>query len=188
VNKLFYPFVVFIILVSISCKKGCTDPLAYNYNANKTIDKGNCKFYDLVYLDSIKITRVNSQNSLGNNWDAGDSLDFDNDNSNPDISLEIVTPNDYHDFSVNMYTNINPFNPDIIFDFNNDFASDMWASNGYKIYVYDFEMNFTTQLIDSVFIMPFNSDGSSRSDRFQKEVVLEYFNEGIGLIAYFSWD
>ena len=171
-----------------SCRKGCTDPLAYNYNANRTVDNGNCKYYDLVYLDSIKISRINSQNELGNNWDSGDSLDYDNDDSNPDVSLKVITPSGYHAFSVNMFTNVNPFYPDIVFDFNNDFASDMWSSNGFSILIYEFEMDFSTKLIDSVYIKPFDANESRKSDRFKKRVVLDYFADSIGLTAFFSWD
>ena len=110
-KKILYLFIFLISLLFFSCRKGCTDPLAYNYNANRTVDKGNCKYYDLVYLDSIKISRINSQNELGNNWDSGDSLDYDNDDSNPDVSLKVIAPSGYHAFSVNMFTNVNPFYP-----------------------------------------------------------------------------
>ena len=184
----FFCLVITIAIFSTSCKKGCTDPLAYNYNSNRTIDNGSCKVYDLIYLDSIRIDRIRSQNSLGNNWDSGDSLDFDNDDSNPDISLKIVTPSGYHAPSVNMFTNINPYNADVLFDFNDDFASDMWSNGGYTVYVYDFEMNFSTQLIDSIFIMPFDAIEKRRSQRFKKRIVFDYFERGIGLTAYFSWE
>lgn len=187
-KKILYLFIFLISLLFFSCRKGCTDPLAYNYNANRTVDNGKCKYYDLVYLDSIKISRINSQNELGNNWDSGDSLDYDNDESNPDVSLKVITPSGYHAFSVNMFTNVNPFYPDIVFDFNNDFASDMWSSNGFSILIYEFEMDFSTQLIDSVYIKPFDANESRKSDRFKKRVVLDYFADSIGLTAFFSWD
>jgi hypothetical protein len=187
-NKFVFSLFITLLVLTSSCKKGCTDPLAYNYKPNKTVDNGKCKYYDLVYLDSIKISRVRSQNSLGNNWDSGDSLDYDNDNSNPDISLKIITPSGYNHSSVNMYTNVNPFDANILFEFNNDYASDMWSQNGFLVYVYDFEMNFSTQLIDSLWINPFNSDQTGKSNRFQKEVEFEYNSDGIGLVAYFRWE
>ena len=50
-TKLFFPLLLLIISISVSCDKeedeisGCTDSLSYNYNPNAVSDDGTCEYY-----------------------------------------------------------------------------------------------------------------------------------------------
>ena len=177
-----------LIICFNSCKKGCTDPLAYNYNSNRTIDNGSCRFYDLIYLDSLRLTRFDDANSLGNNWESGDSLDYDNDNSYPDVYIKVKTPSGYLYDPFEYYEDISPFNPDLFIDYNDNISSNNWQEEGFVLYIYDYELNSSFQLMDSVEVMPFNYNGTSKSRRYIREHHYNYMSNGIGLSLYFHWE
>ena len=177
-----------LFLFISSCKKGCTDPLAYNYNSNKTIDNGNCNYYDLVYVDSIKIKRFPSVNQLGNTWDGGDSLDIDNDNTFPDIHIKVKTPIGYINEINHWPGSVNPFSCNLLFNCGNSISSNAWDQAGFTFYIYDYEYNLSLQLIDSLIISPFNFNGSGRSNRFIRKYELDSSSDEIDFTVYFHWD
>ena len=45
------------------------DPLAYNYNAHRSVDNGRCKYHNHVTIDSIRIFNISDTDENGVEWD-----------------------------------------------------------------------------------------------------------------------
>jgi hypothetical protein len=175
-------------VVLLSCKKGCTDPEAYNYNSNRTIDNGSCRYYKTVTLDSVKVNSFAELNNQNQGWDAGFSPDIDNNNTLPDLFLGFRSPTNYVSNNATvLYYDVNPFDVDYTFELNPKLTSSQWINSGYWIYLYDLEYDNTFELIDSVFIEPFDYYGSTRDTRFQKVISVDKGFNLMNLKAYFSW-
>ena len=185
--SLYIVCVLFSTLCFNSCKKGCTDPLAFNYNSNRTEDNGSCRYYDLVFLDSIRINRISEVDQIGYGWDAGDTLDVDNDFTFPDLYVTVLTPSGYLYNSTSYWSDINPNYCDVLMDFSGQISSSQWEQNGFIIYLYDYEYDNTIQFIDSVFVNPYNYNATSKSQRFKTSISTDYNIEGIGVDVYFDW-
>ena len=186
----FYRFILIFVIVSLffSCKRGCTDPFAYNYKPNKTVDNGKCKFYDIVYVDSLRINRLPSVNTIGNSWDGGDSLDFDNNNSYPDIHIQVNTPSGYYIIGDEFWSDVNPFSSNLFAYYGDKISSSGWEENSFTFYIFEWDLDFSMQLIDSIVINPFKQEERNRKHRFLEEVNLDYNNDGIGMDFYFHWE
>ena len=65
----FFIYIILFVFITTSCKKGCTDPLAYNYNAHRSIDNGRCKYHNFVRIDSIRILNISDTDQNGVEWD-----------------------------------------------------------------------------------------------------------------------
>ena len=185
-NKIFL-IIVFLSTFS-SCKKGCTDPEAYNYNINRTIDNGSCSYYQTVTLDSVKVNSFAEFNNQNEGWDAGFLPDIDNDNTLPDLSLGFRSPTNYvSNNSTVIYDDVNPFDVDYTFELNPKLTSSQWINSGYWIYLYDIEYDYTYEIIDSVFLEPFDNYGTFRDARFKRVISVDKGFNLVNLEAYFSW-
>ncbi len=184
----------FLIIIGMtallfSCKKGCTDPEAYNYNMNRSIDNGSCKYYNTVTLDSVKVNSFAEFNNQSQGWDAGSSADIDNDNTLPDLFLGFKSPNNYiSNNSTVVYYDVNPFDVNYTFELNPKLTSTQWINSGYWVYLYDIEFDNSYEPIDSVFLEPFDNYGSSKDERFQKTISVDKGFNLLNIVAYFSWN
>src|SRR5687768_2902021 len=66
--KYFFTSLFLLILLSLaigSCKKGCTNPSANNYNASADSDDASCRFCDSVIIDYefLSAIRIDSRSS-----------------------------------------------------------------------------------------------------------------------------
>ena len=178
--------IIFLTASMYCCKKGCTDPEAYNYNVNRSIDNGRCKYYNTVSLDCVVINSFAELNHQGNGWDAGVSPDTDGDNTFPDLFLSFITPTGYESYS-NIREDVNPFDVYYTFEIVPKLTSSQWFDSGYWIYLYDFEYDNTFELIDSVFLEPFDYYESSSSSRFKTKISINKGFNMLNMDAYFSW-
>ena len=183
---------LFLILIFSTifnaCKKGCTDPEAYNYNINRTIDNGSCKYYQSVPLDSVKVYSFPELNNQNQGWDAGYSSDIDSNNTFPDLFLGFISPTNYVNNNLTyVYNDVNPFIVDYTFELMPKLTSSQWINLGYWIYLYDLEYDNSFEPIDSVYLEPFDNYGSSRSERFKTSMAVNQGFNNLNLEAYFSW-
>tara|TARA_B100000683_G_scaffold79120_1_gene78165 strand:+ start:1862 stop:2407 length:546 start_codon:yes stop_codon:yes gene_type:complete len=180
-NKYILYFTLIFILPLTGCKKGCTDPLGYNYNANRSIDNGRCKYHQFVSLDSIKIYHVKDENDNGIGWDYPFSwwdLTFD---VFIDDELVHILPDIYSvNFSTYMTENFTVDLSDV-----NSLKNYDWESSEYKIVIYDYD-NPNIEPVDSAVINPFYYLGSRQNDRFFDSI--SYDQHDLDFTAYFSWD
>lgn len=152
-----------------SCKKGCTDPLAHNYNEKKTKDNGTCEVYSSVQLSSIDISTIPEHNSNGVIWDGGNGDDLDNDNTLPDLYVRFKAESGYAYVPTTYMPTILPSNvnktqyltPISILD---------WEDKSFWAYFYEIDLSGSSrELIDSVEIQPYLK-GASDSFRDTLEV------------------
>lgn len=186
VNKLLT--LVILLLIFNACKKGCTDPDAYNYNMNRTEDNGSCKYYQSVSLDSVRVYSFSELNNQNQGWDAGYSNDIDSNNTLPDLFLGFISPSNYVNNNLTyVYNDVNPLIVDYTFELMPKFTSSQWVNLGFWIYLYDLEYDNTYEPIDSVYLEPFDNYGSSRTERFKNSMTVSRGFNKLNLVAYFSW-
>ncbi|HIP37605.1 MAG TPA: hypothetical protein EYG85_12210 [Crocinitomix sp.] len=176
-----------VLLISFnSCKKGCTDPYATNYNAKKTKDNGKCEFYSRVILHSVDVLKIPEKNSNGNFWDAGTDGDLDNDNSFPDLYVSFKAEGGYSYEPSTYYPTIDPYNVDRNFDINPAIYTTEWRNNkGFYVYFYEVDLSGSVfDLIDSVQVIPFDINGSG--DRFRDTLLIT--KGAIEFKANMSWE
>ncbi len=173
-----------IVLPFQSCKKGCTDPYASNYNPNREIDNGSCNMYSHVVLHSVDIQSIPEFNSLGYPWDAGFGDDLDNDNTYPDLFIHFRADSgySYSSSSWNRY-DVNFNNTNINQNLIVPLSLTAWRTGGFWVYIEEVDNGWYYENIDSVFVDPFDYDASY--NRFKDTIVV---NKGeIQLTANMEW-
>ena len=159
------------LFVFDSCKKGCTDPYASNYNANREIDNGSCNIYSHVVLHSVDVHSIPENNSLGYPWDAGFGDDLDNDNTYPDLYLHFKADSgyaynssswtwydvDFNNVNINQYLSV-------------PLSLYAWNTGGFWVYFQEVDNGWYKEDIDSVFVDPFDYDASY--NRFKDTMVV----------------
>ena len=176
-------FICTILFVSIttSCKKGCTDPLAYNYNAHRSIDNGRCKYHNFVRIDSIRILNISDTDQNGVEWD--DPFNW------WDLTFDVYIGNDLIYMSDIFDVNFSMMGNDVFLDLSdeNELKNDEWENDGYKIVFYDYDDPYVVP-VDSAVINPFYYVGMKKNDRFLKKIKYKYRNVDLEFETYFSWD
>ena len=173
--------IILFVFITISCKKGCTDPLAYNYNAHRSIDNGRCKYHNHVRIDSIRILNISDTDQNGVKWD--DPFNW------WDLTFDVYVGNDLiymsDIFDVNFYSMGN----DVFLDLSdeNELKNDEWENDGYKIVFYDYDDPYVVP-VDSAVINPFYYVGMKKNDRFLKKIKYKDRNVDLEFETYFSWD
>ncbi len=181
--RIFISIIISSVFFISSCKKGCTDPYATNYNANKEVDNGNCHVYDHVVLNSVKINSIPELNDLGYAWDSGFGADLDNDNSYPDLFVTFKAENGYSLTPNTYWPTIDPNNVDVTQDLSPSLSLGGWEEGGFWVYLYEIDYPFEQEFIDSVYVDPFDYDASS--SRFKD--TLDITQGDIQFTAYMQW-
>jgi hypothetical protein len=152
---------LFSVVIFDSCKKGCTDPYAYNYNANREIDNGSCNIYSHVVLHSVDIQSIPEYNSLGYPWDAGFGDDLDNDNSYPDLYVHFRADSgySYNSSSWNWY-DVDFNNVNVNQDLSVPLSLSAWRTGGFWVYLEEVDNGWYKEHIDSIFVDPFDYDAT----------------------------
>ena len=169
-----------------SCKKGCTNPKAYNYKKKKKKDNGSCELYKSVTLSSIDIKTVPEYNSNGAFWDSGNGDDLDNDNTRPDLFVKFRVEGGYSDVSNSYYPTINPSNVNKTKTLVSPLVLSEWDGKVFWAYFYEIDNPTTNphyELMDSVEIRPFLE---SASDKFRD--TLEVSSGDISFTANMQWN
>lgn len=176
-----------ILVITSSCKKGCTDPYASNYKPKKTIDNGKCDVYTRVTLNSIMVNEIPEYNSSGELWDSGSNgNDYDQDNTHPDLAIRYRAESGYSFDPGEYYPTVNPNNVDWLQTLNIPISINHWKNeNGFYVYFYEVDNNgFDYFLMDSVKIDPFDYDGNK--DRFKDTLNVSKGN--IKFTAHMAWE
>ncbi len=169
-----------------SCKKGCTNPKAYNYNAKKKKDNGSCKLYTSVTLHSIDIATIPARNSHGHLWDDGYDGDLDNDNTKPDLRVTFSAEGGYSDVSSSTFYTVEPSNVNKTKTLTSPLSITDWENKIFWAYFYERDGSYYSphyELIDSVEIRPFLD---SDSDKFRD--TLEISSGSISFTANMAWN
>lgn len=177
----------FLVLgLNLSCKKGCTDPYAKNYNAKKTIDKGNCNHYSKVTLNSIYISEIPELNQDSEPWDNATNNDLDNDGTHPDLYIEYRAENGYTLEPASYLPTVNPSNVDWLYELEIPLKQENWKDDkGFYVTFYEVDNNGTYEvLMDSILIRPF--DYHAKYNRFRDTLELEKNN--IKFTAHMKWE
>ena len=172
-----------------SCKKGCIDPYAKNYNSKKKKDNGSCTYYSTVTLHSIDVKKIPSKNSNGHLWDDGLDNDTDNDNSYPDLYVWFKAEGGYSLKPTIYYETIDPLNVNINFTLDPVLSTDEWKNDkGFWVYFEEVDYNNGAfyEPIDSVLVKPFDKNGSTDAHRFRD--TLQVVDGEIEFTANMSWN
>jgi len=147
-----------------SCKKGCIDPYAKNYNSKKTKDNGKCEFYSTVTLHSVDVKKIPSKNSNGHLWDAGLDNDTDNDNSFPDLYVWFRAEGGYTFEPTTYQPTVDPLNVNRNFSLNPAISTAEWKNDkGFWVYFEEVDGGGSIfESIDSVLVKPFDKNGTNR--------------------------
>lgn len=177
----FYVCIILCVFITTSCKKGCTDPLAYNYNAHRSIDNGRCKYHNHVRIDSIRILNISDTDQNGVEWD--DPFNW------WDLTFDVYVGNDLIYMSDIFDVNFSSMGNDVFLDLSdeNELKNDEWENDGYKIVFYDYDDPHVVP-VDSAVINPFYYVGMKKNDRFLKKIKYKYRNVDLEFETYFSWD
>ena len=183
--KFFYllPLSFFTLFVFDSCKKGCTDPYAENYNPNREIDNGSCNVYSHVLLNSVNIHTIPELNSIGYAWDAGFGTDLDDDNTYPDLFVSFKADNGYSLIPNTYWPTVDPNNVGVYQELDPVLSLSSWQQGGFWIYLSEIDFPFEEELIDSVFVDPFDYDAGY--NRFKDTMMVIKGN--IQLTANMNW-
>ena len=175
-----------LVLTATSCKKGCTDPYATNYNSKKTIDKGNCNVHNKVTLNSIYIKKIDQYNSAGVLWDNGGDNDLDQDNSHPDLSVTFRAESGYSYDPGIYYPTVNPNDVDWQLNLDVPISIENWKNdNGFYVYFKEIDLDgLSSILMDSIFVDPFDFEASS--NRFKD--TLDITSGNYEFTAHMKWD
>ena len=179
-NKYILYLVLIFILPLTSCKKGCTDPLAYNYNANRSIDNGRCKYHQYVRLDSVRIYNIKDENDNGLGWDSPFAW--------WDMTFDVFIDDELVHVLPDIYSvNFSYMSEDVLVDLSDVSALKNydWESSDYKIVFFDYD-NPNVEIVDSAIINPFYYLGTRQNDRFFDSI--RYDQHDLDFRAYFSWD
>lgn len=145
-----------------SCKKGCTNPLAHNYNKKKKKDNGTCKVYSSVKLSSIDISTIPEYNRNGVIWDGGNGNDLDNDNTLPDLYVRFQAESGYAYVPTTFMPTVLPSNVNKTQTLTPISISD-WEDKSFWAYFYEIDLSGSArELIDSVEIQPYIEGASKR--------------------------
>ena len=177
----FYVCIILFVFITTSCKKGCTDPLAYNYNAHRSIDNGRCKYHNHVRIDSIRILNISDTDQNGVEWD--DPFNW------WDLTFDVYVGNDLIYMSDLFVVNFSSMGNDVFLDLSdeNELKNDEWENDGYKIVFYDYDDPYVVP-VDSAVINPFYYVGMKKNDRFLKKIKYKYRDVDLEFETYFSWD
>ncbi len=178
---LIYICILLIIFITPGCKKGCTDPLAYNYNAHRSVDNGRCKYYNHVRIDSIRIFNISDTDQNGVKWDEPFNW--------WDLTFDVYVGNDLIYMSDIFDVNFSMMGNDVFLDLSDDnqLKNEDWENDGYKIVFYDYDDPYLVP-VDSALINPFYYVGMKKNDRFLKKIKYKYRNVDLEFETYFSWD
>ena len=176
-----------LVIISImsfgSCKKGCTDPYAENYNPKKEKDNGSCNVYDHVVLNSVRVDKIPEYNELGYAWDAGYGNDLDADNTYPDLFLTFSADNGYSLVPNTYWPTVDPNNVNIEQQLTPTLSLSEWHEGGFWVYFYEIDYPFEQEFIDSVFIDPF--DYGANTNRFKDS--LPIIKGNVRFTAFMDW-
>ena len=172
-----------IVLPFQSCKKGCTDPYAENYNPNREEDNGSCNVYSHVVLNSVTVHTIPVLNALGYGWDAGFGDDLDNDNTYPDLFISFKADNGYSLVPNTYWPTVDPNNVNVYQELSPTLSLSSWQEGGFWIYLSEIDFPFEEELIDSVFVDPFDYD--ARYNRFKDTMMVSKGN--IQITANMNW-
>ena len=177
----FFIYIILFVFITTSCKKGCTDPLAYNYNAHRSIDNGRCKYHNFVRIDSIRILNISDTDQNGVEWD--DPFNW------WDLTFDVYIGNDLIYMSDIFDVNFSMMGNDVFLDLSdeNELKNDEWENDGYKIVFYDYDDPYVVS-VDSAVINPFYYVGMKKNDRFLEKIKYKYQNVDLEFETYFSWD
>ncbi len=177
----FYVCIILFVFITTSCKKGCTDPLAYNYNAHRSVDNGRCKYHNHVTIDSIRIFNISDTDENGVEWDEPFSW--------WDLTFDVYVGSDLLYESDVFNVNFSMLDNDVFIDFSdrNGIKNDEWENTGYRIVFYDYDDPFLVP-VDSAEINPFYYVGMRKNDRFLEKIKYKYRNVDLEFETYFSWD
>jgi hypothetical protein len=156
-------FTISLVLLTLnSCKKGCTDPYATNYNSKKTKDNGKCEFYSNAILHSVDVKKIPSKNANGHLWDAGQDNDLDNDNTYPDLYLWFKAEGGYTFMPSYYEPTINPNNVNRNFSLDPTLTLSDWKNEkGFWIFFDEADLGASTfEPMDSFLIKPFDKNAS----------------------------
>lgn len=161
-----------IIAMFSSCKKGCTDPYAYNYNSKKKKDNGSCTVYSNVTLNSIKIETIPALNPDGETWDNATNNDYDQDNTYPDLFVSFSAEGGYDYIPNTYFPDVNPAIVNRTQSLGSPISVTEWQDgNGFWVYFYEADYQGAIKIkMDSVLIEPFEMDASS--DRFKDTLMV----------------
>ena len=178
---LIYICVLLILFITPSCKKGCTDPLAYNYNAHRSVDNGRCKYHNHVRIDSIHIFNISDTDENGVGWDEPFN--------SWDLTFDVFVGDDLVFVSDIFDVNFSSMDNDVFLNLSdrNGIKNNDWENNGYKIVFYDYDDPYLVP-IDSAEINPFYYVGMKEKDRFLEKINYKYPNVDLEFETYFSWD
>lgn len=180
-------FTISLVLFSLnSCKKGCTDPYATNYNSKKTKDNGTCEVYSTVTLHSVDVKKIPEKNANGHLWDAGQDNDLDNDNSYPDLYLWYRAEDGYT-FNPSTYqATVDPNNVNENFALDPALSLSGWKNDkGFWVYFEEVDLGGGAfDPIDSILVKPF--DFNANTDRFKDTMDITIGN--FEFTANMSWE
>ena len=152
-----------------SCKKGCTDPLAHNYQEKKTKDNGSCEVYSSVKFNSVDVASFPKYNSVSTTWDSGYANDLDDDNTLPDLYLTFKAEggSSYNPVSFFPSVETSATNVSVIIP---SMSITDWQTASFWVYFYEVDLSGAhEELIDSVEVLPYVSTGD---DRFRDTLVV----------------
>lgn len=170
------------LLTANSCKKGCTDPLAHNYQEKKTKDNGSCEVYSSVKLASVDVASFTKYNYASTTWDNGYADDLDDDGSLPDlfVSFKIEGGNSYEPTA--FYPSVNTTETNVSINVPSLSITD-WETGSFWVYFYEVDLGGGhLEFIDSVEVQPY---AANDEDRFRDTLVV---NKGeIQFTANMQW-
>lgn len=168
-----------------SCKKGCTDPYAKNYNSKKTKDNGSCDYYSTVKLHSVDVKTIPAKNSNGNFWDAGLDNDLDNDQSYPDLYLWYKAEGGYVLEPTTYQPTVDPLDVNKTFSLSPALSLADWKNDkGFWVYFEEVDQGGLFEPIDSILIKPFDINGSGNRFRDTMDITVG----SISITANMSWE
>ncbi len=186
-RKLNLSILLGILIISFnSCKKGCIDPYAKNYNSKKTKDNGKCDYYSVVKLHSIDVKTIPSKNSNGHFWDAGLDDDLDNDQSYPDLYLWYKAEGGYSLEPTTYQPTVDPLSVNKNFNLSPALSLTEWKNDkGFWVYFEEVDLSGSSfESIDSILIKPFDKNGSGKRFKDTMDITVGQ----ISITANMSWE
>jgi hypothetical protein len=158
-----------LILVGNSCKKGCTDPLAHNYQKKKTKDNGSCEIYSSVKLTSVTVASFTEHNYASVIWDGGYGDDMDDDNTLPDLFLSFKADGGSFYEPTSFFPSVSATETNVTKTIPTLSISD-WQTGSFWVFFYEVDLGGShLEFIDSVEVNPYVS---SDEDRFKDTLVV----------------
>ncbi len=170
IKKYFYLVIVgAMALASNSCKKGCTNPLAHNYQEKKTKDNGSCKVYSSVKLASVNVASFTEHNYASVIWDGGYGDDMDDDNTLPDLFISFKADGGKFYEPESFFPSVSVTETNITKSIPSLSISD-WQTGSFWVFFYEVDLGGGhLEFIDSVEVQPYVS---TDSDRFKDTLVV----------------